>query len=80
MPKFLAINRCPIHTGVMSVSVDDADGGRRLTPHKCCGQWVTVKRWEVDEEMVADFLAVCGVNDVTLAEIVANLPPPGARR
>lgn len=38
MPKRLTINRCP-HHGTWMVAIEDGDGGVRLTPHKCCGEW-----------------------------------------
>ena len=41
----LSINRCPIHQGYWSISIDDDSGGTRLTDGKCCGQWRTVKAW-----------------------------------
>ena len=51
---FLAINRCPVHRDFMSVSIDDENGGFRLTPSKCCGRWETLIRWKIDLNMVKD--------------------------
>lgn len=53
--KYLAINKCT-HHGFMSVSIDDEDGGVRITPTKCCGSWVVLQRWRITESMVRDFL------------------------
>jgi hypothetical protein len=47
MAKYLTINQCPQHKDFMSVSIDDEDGGYRLTPSKCCGRWVTIKKWKM---------------------------------
>lgn len=47
--KKLSINRCPRHPEFWSVSIDDENGGVRLTPGKCCGQWNTVKEWPLTE-------------------------------
>jgi hypothetical protein len=43
----LAINRCPVHRDYMSISIDDENGGTRVTPDKCCGQWRTIRDWSL---------------------------------
>lgn len=40
----LVLNNCPRH-GYWAVSLDDEDGGIRLTSGKCCGRWDTVRSW-----------------------------------
>lgn len=45
----LSICRCPTH-GFYSVSIEDNDGGVRLTPSKCCGRWDVVKEWRLSIE------------------------------
>lgn len=44
MSKTLVIMRCSRHD-VYGISIDDANGGTRVTPSKCCGSWPTVKEW-----------------------------------
>lgn len=42
---FLSLAQCPQH-GVQMISLDDEEGcGTRITPGKCCGQWLTAKKW-----------------------------------
>lgn len=48
MRKKLVINQCHSH-GVYSVSVEDENGGMRITPSKCCGSWSTVKEWALSK-------------------------------
>jgi hypothetical protein len=42
----LVINRCNRHN-FWSVSIEDEDGGTRITPGKCCGSWSTVKEFNL---------------------------------
>lgn len=52
--KFLTIMRCDAHK-VTAIAIERKDGsGRRLTPEKCCGSWVTKKRWTIDALMLED--------------------------
>ena len=46
MANKLVINRCARHN-FFSVSIDNEDGGTRITPSKCCGSWDTVKEWQL---------------------------------
>jgi hypothetical protein len=46
MKTWLSIDHCPKH-GYYAVSVNDENGGTRLTKPKCCGSWTEVKRFEV---------------------------------
>lgn len=65
----LVIDKCRLH-GVYAVSVCDKDGGTRMTPGKCCGQWSVVKRFVLTEhdwrslaraaDRAADLLAAKG--------------------
>ena len=54
MSKYIAINKCPKH-GYYMISVEDDNGGFRLTGSKCCGSWKTVQRWKVDKSMIDGF-------------------------
>ena len=55
MKFFLAIQRCPVHSSFMAISIEDDNGGYRLTPSKCCGSWITLQRWEVSPaDLIAD--------------------------
>lgn len=53
--QYLAVNRCPKH-GVYSVSLDDDNGGMRITPTKCCGTWTVCQRWPLTEELAQDVI------------------------
>ena len=46
--KSLTIMRCSKHS-YWAVSIDDANGGSRITPSKCCGSWSDVKSWRLSE-------------------------------
>ena len=39
----LEVLQCPVHR-YMCVAINDT----RVTPGKCCGQWMTVRRWKTD--------------------------------
>jgi hypothetical protein len=52
-PKYLCIDFCPEHK-FYAISIEDCDGGKRITPSKCCGRWRTIKRWVIDERMEAN--------------------------
>lgn len=52
----LAINQCPQHPSFWSVSIDDDNGGTRLTPGKCCGRWRVVKEWAVTPKDIAEMV------------------------
>ena len=41
---FLSVSRCPHHPDFWAISLDDALGGVRLTPSKCCGRWDGVSK------------------------------------
>jgi hypothetical protein len=62
---FLAIARCPIHEQFYSIEVCDKNGGRRLTPSKCCGQWEDIKKWKMDKihfiEMIKHIMEETGI-------------------
>lgn len=45
----LSIDRCPLH-GYWAVCVDDENGGIRVTPSKCCGQWDRQKAWDLSAD------------------------------
>lgn len=47
----LAINRCPDHPKYWSVSIDDENGGTRITNGKCCGKWREQKSWPLTRSM-----------------------------
>lgn len=42
----LCILGCSYH-GVQAISIEDEDGGERITPSKCCGSWRTYMEWEL---------------------------------
>lgn len=50
----LCINQCPDCRKNWSISVDDDEGGRRVTPGKCCGRWKEKKSWPLDTEMIQE--------------------------
>jgi len=43
---YLSIDRCPRHS-FMAVSINDGNGGSRLTAGKCCGSWSSIKSWSL---------------------------------
>ena len=46
----LEFMQCPVHPEYTAISVNTPGlGGTRLTPRKCCGQWVARKTWEVTD-------------------------------
>jgi hypothetical protein len=49
----LTINKC--NHGTFAISLDDENGGTRLTPSKCCGSWKEVQAWELSAEDCRDF-------------------------
>lgn len=57
---YLAVNQCPKHPKYYSVSVDDEDFGRRITPSKCCGQWRTLHRWLLSADDWEELAAMAG--------------------
>ena len=48
MPKSICIMQCSKHR-YWGISIDDENGGSRITPSKCCGSWSNVKSWELSE-------------------------------
>lgn len=59
MRVYLEFMRCPVHEGFSCIALseegDDAcSGGHRLTAGKCCGQWRTVKKFQMDDWELAD--------------------------
>ena len=42
----LVINVCHQHN-YYAISIDDDNGGQRITPNKCCGSWTTLKAWDL---------------------------------
>lgn len=44
----LAYNKCP--HGIGMISLDDEDGGTKLTNSRCCGRWTTVKSFTMDKD------------------------------
>lgn len=62
--KTLSIDRCPTH-GLYAICVGDENGGKRLTPSKCCGSWgQEIVRWKLTpeelREIAADLIAQAG--------------------
>lgn len=49
----LSIDRCPTH-GFYAICVGDGNGGRRLTPSKCCGSWTECKSWSFTPDELLD--------------------------
>lgn len=50
----LQINKCPEHPEFLSISIDDEGGGTRIAGSKCCGRWVTVRKWSITEQMAEE--------------------------
>ena len=49
---YLAIRRCENH-GYYAVTAEyEQQGGRRLTPSKCCGRWDLVTKFRVDPKQL----------------------------
>ena len=53
----IEILRCFYGHDVQSVTINDL----RIAGGKCCGQWKTVRRWEVDESSLLRDLGRAGV-------------------
>lgn len=52
----LSIDRCPTHN-FYAICVGDDDGGKRLTPSKCCGRWDRVRAWSRTPAQLRDIAA-----------------------
>lgn len=52
----MSIMECRAH-GYVALSIDDENGGLRITPQKCCGSWNTIKSWPIDKMMITDIRA-----------------------
>jgi hypothetical protein len=63
MTKYISINQCPIHKKYYSISVDDENGGFRLVGEKCCGRWVVIKQWAIDQRVIDEFNAEAKIVD-----------------
>jgi hypothetical protein len=48
IPQSIEISRCPKH-GFYAISIGTEEWGQRITPSKCCGRWVSVKKWELSK-------------------------------
>jgi hypothetical protein len=71
MKYFLAYNRCPLH-GFESISLDNDDGGTRLTRGKCCGRWDVVIKFPMSTRSLNDAITVFenAINDLVAEEKV----------
>lgn len=47
--KVLGITRCPVHRDFLAIIIEDLQSGlgERVTPSKCCGEWMHVRRWSL---------------------------------
>lgn len=46
------ILRCPHGALAVSLAGKPTDGGKRITPGKCCGSWTTIGSWQVDADQI----------------------------
>lgn len=74
----LSIDRCPRHQDFWAVSINELEGdggsGDRLTPSKCCGQWQSVRQWDMTPNDLRRMIGVCEGAISSLE----NLPAPVA--
>lgn len=69
--KGLAINRCPTHDW-WAITIEDEDGGIRVTPFKCCGRWDTVTAFRLSER---DWRELAEIASNTADELAKQAPP-----
>jgi len=70
-PMRLAIDQCSRHK-FWAISIGDNHSGERITPSKCCGQWTTVREWNLSE---SDWLRIAELARLAAAHEAARKVP-----
>ncbi len=52
----ICVDQCPRHKAYFAISVGDENGGMRITPVKCCGQWKSIAAWYATPELVQQMI------------------------